>query len=106
MGKFKIGLTRDVLGDSGKLPVDDIGLSTLDGREEVQWRYLKEDNKILTAEQVDGYDALLVFGSRVEKSTLEGSNPPVLIVRFGVGYDTVDVEAVHQVIDLIFHFEF
>tara|TARA_Y100000588_G_scaffold390762_1_gene497182 strand:- start:31 stop:1074 length:1044 start_codon:yes stop_codon:yes gene_type:complete len=96
MGKFKIGLTRDVLGDSGKLPVDDIGLSTLDGREDIQWEYLEEDNKVLTAEQVDEYDALLVFGSRVEKSTLEGNNPPALIVRFGVGYDTVDVDACTQ----------
>ena len=90
---FRIGLTRDHLDQDGRLPEDDIGLGLLDGHPEVEWEFMPEDSEVLTAEQVEGYDALIVFGRRVARTTLEGDDPPVLVARFGVGYDTVDVPA-------------
>ena len=38
------------------------------------------------------YDALLVLAPRVTAATLEAADRLALIARFGVGYDTVDVE--------------
>ena len=90
---FRIGLTSDNMDQQGVLPVDDIGLDLLDEHPEVEWEFMSDDSDILTPDQVDGYDALIVFGRKVTRTTLEGDDPPVLVARFGVGYDTVDVPA-------------
>ena len=90
---FKIGLTSDNLDRQGRLPVDDIGLGLVDEHPGVEWEFMSDDTDVLTPEQVQGYDALVVFGRKVARTTLQGDDPPVLVARFGVGYDTVDVPA-------------
>ena len=47
----------------------------------------------LRAEQILGYDALLVLSARVTAATLEGADRLAIVARLGVGYDAVDVEA-------------
>ena len=47
----------------------------------------------LRADQVRGYDALLVLAPRVTAATLEGADRLAIVARFGVGYDSVDVAA-------------
>ena len=85
---FNIGVSRDgiKLGDS-------MGLNSLDKAEGVNWEYLADSNKELRPDQVDQYDALVLFGSRVTKATLQGVERLAVIARLGVGYDTVDVDA-------------
>ena len=90
---FRVGLTRDFLRTDGTLGYGDIGLGTLDGLPGVTWEFLPEDARELRAEQVRGYDALLVLAPRVGAATLAGADRLTLVARFGVGYDNVDLDA-------------
>ncbi len=90
---FRVGVTRDFLKPDGTLGFGDIGLGVLDAAEGVAWEFLEENTPDLRADQVRGYDALLVLAPRVTAATLEGSDRLSVVARFGVGYDNVDVAA-------------
>jgi len=90
---FRVGLTRDFLREDGTIGWGDIGLGALDEAKGVEWEFLSEGRQVLTAEQVRPYDALIVLSPCVSTATVEGADRLSLIARFGVGYDTVDVEA-------------
>src|SRR5919107_2058577 len=90
---FRVGLTRDFLREDGTLGWGDIGLGALDEAKGIEWEFLPEGGHELTAEQVRPYDALIVLAPRVTAATLGGADRLSLIARFGVGYDSVDVEA-------------
>jgi D-3-phosphoglycerate dehydrogenase len=89
---FCVGLTRDFLGPDGSLTYGDIGLGLLD-QAGVHHEFLPEAPAELRADHVRGYDGLLVLGPRISTATLEASQRLVVVARFGVGYDNVDVEA-------------
>jgi D-3-phosphoglycerate dehydrogenase len=93
---FRVGLTRDFLNPRGEIAFGDIGLSLFDAAPQVQWEFLREDVNELTPAQVAEYDALLVLAPRVTARSLAGSTRLAVIARFGVGYDSVDVEACTQ----------
>ena len=88
-----MGVTRDFLGADGRVSFGDVGLGRLDDAPGVEWEFLAEDRRELDAELVRDYDALLVLTPRVTAATLAGTDRLVIIARFGVGYDSVDVEA-------------
>ena len=90
---FRVGLTRDFMKPDGSLGYGDIGLGLLEERAGVEWEFLVEDTTELRPDQVRDYDALLVLTPRVSAETLEGADRLAIVARFGVGYDTVDVEA-------------
>src|SRR5262245_2197252 len=92
-GRFRVGVTRDFLKPDGTVGFGDIGLDLLDEAPGVEWEFLAEDSRELRAEQVSGFDALLVLAPRVTAATLSGADRPAIIARFGVGYDSVDVPA-------------
>jgi phosphoglycerate dehydrogenase-like enzyme len=90
---FRIGFTRDFLNPDGSIGIGDIGLGLLEGRSDVEWEFLPERARVLTAEQVEGYDALGLLGARLPAEALEGNTRLAVVARYGVGYDTVDVPA-------------
>ncbi|MBM3956815.1 MAG: dehydrogenase [Gemmatimonadetes bacterium] len=90
---FRVGLTRDFLKPDGSLGFGDIGLGLLGEHEGVEWEFLAEDTRELRADQVGEYDALVVLAPVVSAATLERADRLAVVARFGVGYDTVDVEA-------------
>jgi phosphoglycerate dehydrogenase-like enzyme len=59
----------------------------------IEWEFLPEHGEELAPEHIAGFDALFVFGARVPATTIANADRLALIVRFGVGLDTVDVEA-------------
>ncbi|CAA9581597.1 MAG: D-3-phosphoglycerate dehydrogenase, partial [uncultured Thermomicrobiales bacterium] len=91
---FRVGITRDFLKLDGTVGFGDIRLDLLD-EAGIAREFLAEDVRELRADQVSGYDALLVLAPRVTAATLAGAERglPALIARFGVGYDSVDVDA-------------
>jgi D-3-phosphoglycerate dehydrogenase len=93
---FRVGLTRDFLNPDGRLGYGDIGLSLLDEVPGIEWEFLAQDTSELRADQVQGYHALLVLGPRVSAATLDGVHSLAIVARFGVGYDSVDVDACTQ----------
>ncbi len=91
--RFRIGITRDVLGADGKPFFDDIGLELLDAHPGVEWEILPELTDAVTRAQASEYDGMLVLGPRVTADTLAGSPRLSVIARYGVGYDAIDVPA-------------
>lgn len=90
---FRVGLTRDFLKPDGTPCFGDIGLDLLKENPAIAWEFLPEQPKELRADQVRDFDALMLLGPRVTAGTLEDPGRLVLIARFGVGYDNVDVPA-------------
>jgi len=90
---FRIGFTRDFLNPDGSIGIGEIGLGLLEGRSDVEWEFLPERTRALTAEHLEGYDALGLLGARLPAEALEGNTRLAVVARYGVGYDTVDVPA-------------
>jgi D-3-phosphoglycerate dehydrogenase len=92
-GTFRVGVTRDFLRPDGSLGFGDIGLGLLDEAENVEWEFLAEDVRELRAEQVAPYHGLLVQAPKVTAASLAKADRLAIVARFGVGYDSVDVQA-------------
>jgi len=98
---FRVGLTRDFLKVDGSLAFRDIGLDLLERAPGVTWEFLPlpltspptAATSEVQAVQARNYDALLVLAPSVSAATLAGNDRLVLVARFGVGYDNVDVAA-------------
>src|SRR5262245_18333541 len=89
---FRVGITRDFLRADGTLGFGDIGLSLLE-EARIQHEFLTSNVTEVPPEVADQYDALLVLAPRITARTVGGCRRLGLVDRFGVGYDTVDVEA-------------
>jgi phosphoglycerate dehydrogenase-like enzyme len=89
---FKVGVTRDFLGSAGNLNFD-IGLELVRQHPEIEWSFLPEDTPEIRGEHARGCDALLVLAPRVSANTLERNDDLAVVARFGVGYDSVDMDA-------------
>lgn len=91
--KFRVGITRDALREDGKTVFDAAALRVLDDPM-IEWEFIPESVKELTASHAATYDALCVLMPRTSAATLAGPNRRLKIVaRLGVGYDNVDVPA-------------
>src|SRR5262245_28967122 len=90
---FRVGVTRDFLRPDGSLGFGDVGLGLLDGVAGLAWEFLPDDVRELRPADVRGYDALLVLAPRVTAATLADVGRLTVVARFGVGYDSVDVDA-------------
>ncbi|MBI4218965.1 MAG: hypothetical protein HY682_02400, partial [Chloroflexi bacterium] len=90
---FRVGITRDFLKREGSLAFGDIGISLLEGKPSVKWEFLDKDEAELGSDHAGRYDALVVLAPRVTAHTLRARERLALVARFGVGYDTVDVDA-------------
>ena len=91
--KFHVAFTADFQGPDGAPRYRDIGLSIFDS---VDWicvtpfdRHFAE----IQPEQLSGVNGVIVLTPRVTAATLSQSDDLIAIGRFGVGYDSVDVEA-------------
>jgi D-3-phosphoglycerate dehydrogenase len=93
MDVFRIGISRDVLTSDGGTVFGEAALAVLDDPA-VTWEILPEKVPVLTQAHAAAYDAICLLSARVTRETLSGTDRRVkLIARFGVGYDSVDVQA-------------
>ncbi len=90
---FRVGITRDLLAEDGSAGLGDIGLGLLDQAPDIEWEFFADKTRALSANQVRRYDALAVLGPRVSAATVEDTERLAVIARYGVGYDTIDIEA-------------
>ena len=69
-------------------------LSPLSKRcQEVEFEYVAGIDGRMTAESLEDFDALVLLLEKFDANSIPKSNRLALIARFGVGFDTVDVEA-------------
>ena len=90
---FRVGYTKDFLNSKGEIGWGDIALSKFDGVPDLELTYLDVDERVITAENAGDRDALGVLGPRITAGLLDNVPNLAIVARFGVGYDTVDVEA-------------
>ncbi|GAA1466338.1 NAD(P)-dependent oxidoreductase [Microbacterium thalassium] len=90
---FKVALTRDFRADDGSIGWGDIGIDALEREPGVEWEYLEVDETPLSPGALAGYDGVMVLGNALDAASLEGADRLKVVARFGVGYDTIDVDA-------------
>jgi phosphoglycerate dehydrogenase-like enzyme len=92
-GKFIVALTADFNDDSGAPKFRDIGLSALAGHPHIEHRVFKELRDPIAAEQIDGAQGVIVMTPSVTAQSVSKADSLLVMARFGVGYDNVDVKA-------------
>jgi phosphoglycerate dehydrogenase-like enzyme len=93
-GRFRVGLTRDLLTPDGKPSFGEGPLSILDQAEAIDWEYLPEPVRALDETHAARYDAIYVAGAAAPAALVSGSDVRLkLVARHGVGFDAVDVAA-------------
>jgi phosphoglycerate dehydrogenase-like enzyme len=91
--KFRVGVSREVVNEDGSTMFSESVFRVLDDPA-VHWELLPARMPVITPEVAARYDALCLLTSRVSRDTLAGSDRRVkLLARFGVGYDSIDVDA-------------
>ena len=90
---FSVGISPDFLDLSGRNVWGDIGLAGLDDAG-LDWEYMQDPAAALTPAQMEKYDAILYAAPAVTAESFAGvANPPLILARFGVGFDAVDLKA-------------
>jgi phosphoglycerate dehydrogenase-like enzyme len=90
---FRIGYTNDFLTPDGRVGWGDIGLARYDDVPNIEWSFLPVPEPVLTAENAGDYDALAVLAPRVTADLVDHAPRLAVVARFGVGYDSVDLDA-------------
>jgi phosphoglycerate dehydrogenase-like enzyme len=94
---FRVGLTGDFVTPSGELAMGDAGLERLRDAPNVAYEIFGEHFPEVTPAQVAGCDAVLAMGPKFTRQTVSDPNLKLgIVARFGVGYDTVDVDALTE----------
>ena len=90
---FKVALTADFYDSTGKPRYADIGLSVLSPHPHITHRVFEEHRKIIGSDQVRDAQGVIVLTPAVTAETVSKAENLLVISRFGVGYDAVDVKA-------------
>jgi len=91
--KFVVALTADFYDGNGAPKYRDLGLSVLAENPRIEQRVLKEHRKQIGAEQLAGAQGVLVLTPAVTAQSVSDAGQLLVVARFGVGYDAVDVKA-------------
>jgi phosphoglycerate dehydrogenase-like enzyme len=90
--RFRVGVTRDFIAESGQLTYKDIGLGLLEAEPRCEYAFLPEYHSPMRPEQIASLDAVLSLTPGWKAETFAAGAERLLIVaRFGVGYDMCDV---------------
>jgi D-3-phosphoglycerate dehydrogenase len=89
---FRVALSGDFRKADGSPTYPDFDLAPLMSAPGVEMAFLESSNP-LRAEQIEDFDALILLAHRFTRESIPKSGRLAVIARFGVGYDTVDVEA-------------
>lgn len=89
---FRVALSGDFRKADGSPVFPDFDLAPLKQAPGVEMAYLEPANPI-RADQLADFDALILLAHRFAKESIHPNGRLAVVARFGVGYDTVDVEA-------------
>ena len=89
---FRVALSGDFIKPDGTPTYPDFDLAPLRAAPGVEVAFLEAANP-LRAEQLEDFDALILLSHRFGAGSVPKSGRLGIVARFGVGYDTVDVEA-------------
>jgi len=88
---FKVGLTQDLSDGFGGFSWGNVSIETL---APLPWSFLKNSEPYLRPADFEGVSAVAFAGVGIDSQSFGApSDSPLLISRFGVGYDNVDLAA-------------
>lgn len=90
---FRVTLTADFYDNAGALKFKDIGLDLLHDAPGIEVSKFAEHRPVIGADQIGNANGVLVLTPRTTVETLANPGQLLIISRFGVGYDNVDVAA-------------
>ncbi|MDZ4689044.1 MAG: hydroxyacid dehydrogenase [Planctomycetaceae bacterium] len=91
--RFRVDLTADFYDADGHLKYADVGLDRLSAITGIEIGRFIEHRPEIGPEQLPDAQGLLVLTPRVSAHSLSASRNLLVVSRFGVGYDNVDVAA-------------
>ena len=91
--QFRVALSGAFQNNDGTPVFPMFDLSPLSDDPEVQFEYVAGIDGRMSAESLEGFDALVLLLEKFDANSIPANNRLTLIARFGVGFDTVDVEA-------------
>jgi phosphoglycerate dehydrogenase-like enzyme len=92
MSRFRVALSGDFKKPDGSPAFPDFDLTPLEQNPAVEFDYV-QTNGVITAADLDGFDALILLMPRIEPESFPKDGRLAIVARFGVGYDTVNVQA-------------
>ena len=93
MNPFLVALTADFYDAEGKPKYEDIGLSVLAKQPKIKHHVFKAHRKEIGADQIGEAQGVIVLTPAVTAESVSKPDKLLVIARFGVGYDAVDVKA-------------
>ena len=90
---FRVALTADFYDEAGQPKFAELGLSVFDSHSQVEVSRFPSHQPVIQPSQLAGANGVIVLTPRVTRDSIAGCSELLAIGRFGVGYDTVDVEA-------------
>lgn len=86
---FSVGLSADLSDNNGGFSWGDIAIETLNP---LTWNFLGDSGRNFTPKSVAGYDGIGFAGPGVIPGSFGSpEDSPLIIARFGVGYDNIDL---------------
>jgi len=90
---FRVSLTADFYDEGGQPKFADLGLGLFDEQDNINVSKFNEHRSEITSDQMVDCQGVIVLTPRVTADSLADSDNLLAIGRFGVGYDSVDVDA-------------
>ena len=90
---FRVALTADFYDEAGRPKFADLGLGVFERQAHVVVETFALHQPVIQPEQIQGANGVVVLTPQVTGKSISGCADLLAIGRFGVGYDSVDVEA-------------
>lgn len=90
---YRLGIDRTLRRPDATSELRELGFTELEEASDVAWGFLAQATSEISARQMKPLHALILDTARVSEASLAGADDLIVIARFGVGYDAVDVEA-------------
>lgn len=90
---FRIAQTADFYDESGEPKFADLGLGLFDNHSNIEVSKFAEHRPEITPNQLENCNGVIVLTPSVTANSFADCEDLLAVGRFGVGYDTVDVDA-------------
>lgn len=90
---LRVGVSRALLRPDGTIDLAELGLEGLETDAAIAWRVLDGDGPVASPADLAGLDVVVPEMIDIRASSLVGNDDLVLVARYGVGYDSVDLDA-------------
>ena len=94
---FKVGISGDLLNSNNEPCFGDGPLNLLKDRDDIKITWMDKTITELNSEMTSNFDAILLNLPKANADCVSNSNCRLKIIsRFGVGFDSVDIEAMKK----------